>query len=87
MRLIVPNIKHDNFDFHTLICGRFDDGGYWIEEKPGAWTDHLSAICARACFLDGAPRDDWRAVLLESGRGWMIRLVLVEGYRLRKMDE
>ena len=31
--------------------------------------------------------DDWRAVLLESGRGWMIRLVLEEGYRLSKIDE
>ena len=42
--------------------------------------------CTRACFLHGALRDDWRAVLLQSWYGWMIR-VLEEGYRLSKMDE
>ena len=65
--------------------GCFDDGEYWIEGKPGVWTG-ISVPLYERCFLHGALRDDWRAVLLQSWYGWMIR-VLEEGYRLSKMDE
>ena len=54
------------------------------ENRESGWG--FQCHCASACFLHGALRDEWRAVLLESGCGWMIK-VLEEGYRLSKMDE